>query len=137
MNASNYDDAMSRLLREDSRYDAEAYDFLREALDFTIKQLDKPARGTLRHVTGGELLEGVRQYALQEFGPMALTVLHRWGVRRCEDFGEMVFNLVRVSIMSKTEEDRKEDFAGGYDFHAAFRRPFLPSGRTASRSGAS
>lgn len=124
MKKIRFEEALAEILQSDRRYDAEAYQFVREALDFTIKLLDKPAEGPGRHVTGAELLEGIRQYALQEYGPMALTVLHRWGVRRCEDFGEIVFNMVEQGILGKTEQDRKEDFAGGYDFDTAFRQPF-------------
>lgn len=127
MKKVNLTEALEQILREDPRYDVQAYLFLREALDFTIKLLAKPAGGPGRHVTGGELLEGIRQYALQEFGPMARRVLRHWGIRRCEDFGEIVFNLVGKGILGRTEQDRKEDFAGGYDFDEAFCRPFEPS----------
>ncbi|MBP7829278.1 MAG: hypothetical protein KA248_05125 [Kiritimatiellae bacterium] len=129
MKKPSYEDVLQQIVREDPRYDAQAYEFLREALDFTIKLLSKPTEGPARHVTGGELLEGIRQYALQEFGPMALTVLNRWGIRRCEDIGEMVFNLVEKGILGKTERDKKEDFSGGYDFKQAFREPFLAGGK--------
>jgi uncharacterized repeat protein (TIGR04138 family) len=57
---------------------------------------------------------------------MAKTVLNRWGVRQCEDFGEIVFNLVEKRILGKTEQDRKEDFSGGYDFDEAFGQPYRP-----------
>lgn len=126
MKKANFEEALEQILREDSRYDEHAYLFLREALDFTIKLLKKPEEGPARHVTGAELLEGIRQYALQEYGPMARTVLDRWGVRRCEDFGQIVFNLVGKGILGKTDQDRKEDFAGGYDFEKAFSEPFRP-----------
>ena len=121
-------------MREDPRYDVQAYEFLREALDFTIKLLNKPASGPTRHISGGELLEGIRQFAIREFGPMALTVLNRWGVRRCEDFGDMVFNLVGKGVLGKTDRDRKEDFSGGYDFEQAFRHPFLAGGKADLRA---
>jgi uncharacterized repeat protein (TIGR04138 family) len=99
---------------------------VREALDFTSKLLEKPADGPKRHVSGTELLEGIRRYALQEFGPMSLTVLNTWGITTTADFGEIVFHLVEVGLLGKTEEDRREDFADGYNFHEAFARPFLP-----------
>ena len=131
MRKLSFNEALTQILREDKRYDEQAYHFLREALDFTIKLLAKPAGGPGRHVSGAELLDGVRQYALQEFGPMAKTVLNRWGLRRCEDVGEIVFNLVGKGVLGKTEQDRKEDFAGGYDFDTAFRVPFRPAGKKA------
>jgi len=95
------------------------------ALDFTIKARKK-ARETDAHVTGQQLLEGVRQYALKQYGPMVPTVFHFWGVRRCEDFGDMVFNFIRAGVFGKSETDSVDDFKGGYSFHDAFIAPFLP-----------
>ncbi len=126
MKQTDFNEALRKILEQDNRYAPDAYLFLREALDFTIKLLQKPNTGPARHVTGGELLDGIRQFALQEFGPLALRVLNHWGVKRCEDFGEIVFNLVESGALGKTEEDRREDFAGGYDFERAFAVPFLP-----------
>jgi uncharacterized repeat protein (TIGR04138 family) len=115
------------ICEKDTRYLPEGYIFVLEALEFTAKMLNKPAKsGRERHVAGRELLEGVRHYAIQEFGPMALTVLSSWGLTRSEDFGEIVFNLVDSGKLRKTEEDSKADFANGYDFADAFTRPFLP-----------
>ncbi len=112
------------LLKEDSRYQAEAYHFVCEALDFTVKTLNKPARGPDRHVTGSELLQGIRKYALQEYGPMAKTILQTWGIHNCQDFGAIVFNLVNRQIFGKTDQDSPDDFKAGFDFDAAFRAPF-------------
>ncbi len=123
-----FQEAVEQIVKSDKRYDEHAYSFLREALDFSIKLLNKPPQGPGRHVSGQELLEGIRQFALQEYGPMAKTVLSTWGISRCEDFGELVFNLVEAGVLGKTEADRKEDFGGGYDFDAAFRRPFRARG---------
>jgi len=53
-------------------------------------------------------------------------VLNEWGVHRCEDFGEIVFNMVEHDLLAKTSEDSRENFKGGYDFEEAFRKPFLP-----------
>ena len=80
----------------------------------------------MRHVAGPELLQGVRQYALKEFGPMVVTVLSYWGIRCCEDIGHMVFNLIGAGIFGKTEEDSIEDFKSVYDFEEAFVKPFVP-----------
>lgn len=79
-----------------------------------------------RHIKGQELLEGLRDYALDRYGPLAWVLLQDWGVRRCEDFGEIVFNLVDCGALGKTEDDSREDFAGGYDFETAFVAPFVP-----------
>ncbi|MEI6147605.1 MAG: Minf_1886 family protein [bacterium] len=126
MKQESLEKVFAGLVKEDPRYPMEAYLFLREALDFTMRLMSKPDNGPGRHVTGQELLEGIRQFALREFGPVTATVLHTWNISRTEDFGEMVFNLVNRGLLGKTEQDRKEDFAGGYDFHAAFVSPFLP-----------
>jgi uncharacterized repeat protein (TIGR04138 family) len=115
------------ICKKDSRYDRDAYFFVRESLDFTSKTLNKPREGTAHHITGPELLEGIRCYALQEFGPLALTALNSWGIRNTLDFGEIVFNLVETGKLGKTSEDKKEDFANGYDFQEVFAKPFLPT----------
>ena len=129
-----FQEAVELVAQRDTRYDEQAYYFLREALDFTIKLMNKPSQGPSRHVSGQELLEGLRQFALQEYGPLAMTVLDHWGIRRCEDFGELVFNLVEAGVLGKTDHDRREDFAGGYEFEAAFRKPYRP--RKAERRAA-
>ena len=126
MRKLSFIEALGQIVTEDPRYRADAYLFLREVLDFTISHFNKPSEGPGRHVTGRELLEGFRVMALREFGPMALRVLHTWGVHTSDDVGELVFNLVNKGVLGKTDEDRKEDFHGGYDFDEAFRRPFLP-----------
>jgi len=126
VNPLSFEEAVARIARKDPRYAEDAYVFLREALDFTVKLLEKPVQGPQRHVSGQELLEGIRQYALREYGQMALRVLAHWGVRRTEDFGEIVFNLVETGVLGRTESDQRADFAGGYDFAEAFRAPFRP-----------
>ena len=127
MQPQNFDEVLERVVVADPRYHREAYYFLREALDYTQRAISKANQGKLRHVTGQELLAGIRAFALQQFGPMALTLLHEWGIRRGEDFGELVFNLIDHGILSKTDTDTRMDFAGGYDFDEAFRKPFLPT----------
>jgi len=126
MDGINFEEELERILAKDQRYAREAYVFVREALDHTQKMGGKPAP---RHVSGQQLLAGARDYALQQYGPMALTVLHEWGIRRCEDIGELVFNMVENSLLAKTDEDSRDDFKGGYDFEEAFRQPFLPASR--------
>ncbi len=118
------------ICKEDVRYDRKAYLFVRQGLDQTVKNLRKsdPARAQRSpHVTGRELLEGLRSFALDQFGPLARTVLESWGVHRCADFGEIVFNLIEYRVFSKTESDRREDFADVYDFDEAFVKPFKPA----------
>jgi len=121
MNNPSIDDLLAPILKKDHRYTADAYLFVREGLDHTVRKLDKP-----RHVSGPELLDGMREYALKEFGPVARRVLGEWGIHECVDFGNIVFNLVNEGLLGKTEEDSIEDFMGGYDFHEAFIQPFRP-----------
>ncbi len=127
MQRRSFEDAMQLILKEDPRYPLEAYVFLRLALDFTIRTMNKPAHGPARHITGQELLDGIRLYALQEFGPITRTVLDTWGITQTEDFGNLVFNLVNHGVLGKTDQDKIEDFAKGYSFQTAFTEPFLPS----------
>jgi len=129
MHEVSFEQALELLQAKDARYQRDAYLFVREALDHTQKTIGKQSRGEIRHVSGQELLEGIRDYALSEFGPMAMLVLEEWGIRSCEDFGEIVFNMVETGILAKTEKDSREDFRGGYKFFDAFRKPFLPSCR--------
>ena len=133
MQKLNFAEAVDEIARVDGRYDRDAYYFVREGLDFTIKMLKKAnSHGAGRHVSGQELLDGLRRYALEEFGPMAKTVFAYWGVKQCEDFGEIVFRMVDKGILGKTEEDTLEDFKSGYDFDEAFVKPYQPP-RTRSR----
>jgi uncharacterized repeat protein (TIGR04138 family) len=118
------------ICKEDSRFDRKAYTLVREALDHTVKELRRksPERaGKSQHITGGELLHGIRSYALEQYGPLTKTVLNLWGVTRCADFGDIVFNLIEYNIFSKTENDRREDFSDIYDFDEAFVQPFVPA----------
>jgi uncharacterized repeat protein (TIGR04138 family) len=126
MQPLNFDEVLQRITSEDPRYHREAYMFLREALDHTQKALNDLKRSEPHHVTGQELLAGLRTYALAQFGPMSKTVLNEWGIHRCEDFGEIVFNMVRQGLLSKTDNDSPDDFKGGFDFEDAFCKPFRP-----------
>ncbi|MBM4153239.1 MAG: hypothetical protein FJ220_06940 [Kiritimatiellaceae bacterium] len=126
MKPPSTEDVLQMILAKDPRYTVEAYAFVRIGLDFTVRRLEAP-----RHVSGQELLEGLREFALSEFGPMTKTVLGSWGIHRTEDVGEVVFNLVESGLLGKTEKDSRADFANGYDFDEAFRKPYQP--KAASR----
>jgi len=134
MEKLNFEEIVERIVAQDPRYRKEAYDFLREALDFTQKLAARESDEQERHVSGQQLLEGVRQYSLREYGPMARMVLAEWGIHRGEDIGELVFNLVDHRVLKKTSSDSREDFKGGFDFEAAFRDPFLPPSQLSARS---
>ncbi|MFH1477811.1 MAG: Minf_1886 family protein [Verrucomicrobiota bacterium] len=126
MRKITFEEAVAQILTENPRYAPESYYFIREALDWTTRSLKKPIEGPGRHVSAAELLEGIRQFALKEYGPMALTVLQSWGIRQCADFGQIVFNLVNKKFLGKTDDDSVHDFDHGYDFVTAFRAPFEP-----------
>ncbi|MBL4845266.1 MAG: hypothetical protein JKY65_07060 [Planctomycetes bacterium] len=106
---------LRRVSRDEGRYPFQAYAFLWQALEKAHNLL-----GERRHVTGPELLEGVREAALDMFGPLTLMVFGAWNVTETDDFGRMVFHLVEHGLMGKTEEDRLEDFSAVYDLHEAF-----------------
>lgn len=112
---SNFFKVIERIAEKDPRYKSEAYIFLMAALNFTVGKLDRP-----RHVTGQELSDGIRLYAVEQFGPLARTVLEHWGVFATEDFGNIVFNMIDAKLLSKTEEDSIDDFKGVFDFKSAF-----------------
>jgi len=110
--------------QRDPRYAYEAYEFVFLALQHTQKMLQPVSEGGApvepeHHVSGPELLHGIRALALVEFGMMARTVLSRWGIRRTDDFGEIVFNLVKADLLKKTDDDRLEDFHQVFDLNEA------------------
>ena len=115
------------ILKQDARYQRPAYYFVRQALDYTIKKNYSDSElSSSQHISGQELLVGIRSYALEEYGPMAYYLLKKWGVHNCGDFGNIVFNLVDCQVLGKTDTDSPEDFKGGYGFNEAFLKPFAP-----------
>ncbi|MCM8798651.1 MAG: hypothetical protein NC821_04220, partial [Candidatus Omnitrophica bacterium] len=108
-----------RIIKRDSRYKISAYEFLLQALFYTQTRLNRQG-----HVTGKELLEGIKGYAVEQFGPLAETVLENWGVSSTEDLGEIVFNLVDEGLLKKTAEDSLEDFKGVYEIKSAFSEEY-------------
>ena len=129
MQEVSFEQVLTEIQAKDPRYQRDAYLFVREALDHTQHAIAKDGRRRIRHVTGQELLAGIRAFALDQFGPMAKTLLTEWGVRCCEDFGEIVFNMIEVGWLAKTEKDSRADFHDGYDFDQAFVKPFLPKSK--------
>lgn len=132
MQDPDFAEIVSLICKEDTRFDRKAYDFVRLGLDHTVKELrkrDATRAEKSRHVSGAELLDGLRVYALDQFGPLTKTVLNAWGVTRCTHFGDIVFNLIEYNVFSKTDSDRREDFSDIYDFDTAFVKPFKPAKR--------
>jgi uncharacterized repeat protein (TIGR04138 family) len=122
----SFNEIVDQIIEKDPRYGKEAYIFLKDALEFTIKQRKRGKAEPGSHVNPGELLEGFRQLALKEFGPMVMTVLEYWGVQTSSDVGQIVFNLIGAGAFGKTESDLLEDFDRALDFQLAFVTPFEP-----------
>ena len=107
-----------------TKYPPGAFDFVRQGLDFTVRQVhgtssdDEPEKS--RHIKGRQLCMGLRNYAIEEYGLLARTVLQHWSIHNCEDFGRIVFALVDAGLMLKTDDDTIKDFADVYDFKDAF-----------------
>jgi uncharacterized repeat protein (TIGR04138 family) len=110
------------------RYHANAYRFLFAALRRAQQNLGRvPSpdnEGEQAHITGPELLDGVREYALDQFGLMARTVFHGWSVHSTDDFGRMVFDLIERGEMRKTDSDQLADFCDVFDFEDALENQY-------------
>jgi uncharacterized repeat protein (TIGR04138 family) len=133
---------LAKLLKNDKRYKFEAYAFVFESLSYAQEKMglgqEKPAdeeesapapkskegRKVERHMTGQELCEAIRRYALEQFGLMAKAVLNSWGVHKTGDIGNIVFNLIEIGQMRKTKQDTREDFDDVFDFDMALVRDF-------------
>jgi uncharacterized repeat protein (TIGR04138 family) len=122
-----YDPKLAEVASRDSRFAYESYEFVLDALAFTQKKLGREPREVppdrkaeaVHHVSGRELLLGIRDFALREFGLMARTVFHMWGIESTDDFGDIVFNLVEANLMSTSSQDRRGDFHAVYDLDRA------------------
>jgi uncharacterized repeat protein (TIGR04138 family) len=123
-------DPIRQLALRDGRYSPEAFRFLFESLEHAVRLAGKEeAEGTARHVTGQEVLAGMRAYAALAFGPLAAHVWRSWGVKDTMDWGRIVFLLVEEGMLRRRDEDDIEDFRAGFDFDLAFDagyRPELP-----------
>ena len=132
MQAVQFEESIANIIKRDARFDAQAYFFLKEALDFTLKRIAETNEGQARHVSGPELLAGFRDCALEQFGPMAATLMAEWGVHRGEDVGDMVFHLIEEQVFGKQESDSHKDFADVFDLMVSLQEPFLPKAKAAS-----
>lgn len=118
------------VLKRDRRYKFEAYEFVREALSYaqTVMQMEggEPVGENLdeRHLTGQQLCEASRLYAIDQYGLLAKVVLNSWGIRTTGDLGEIVYNMINARLMKKSTADRREDFDDVYDFAVAFEQEF-------------
>jgi uncharacterized repeat protein (TIGR04138 family) len=124
--------AVHEACRRDPRFARNAYAFLCDVLQHTVKMTGRESGedGNRVHVNGPELLAGWRDLAMLEFGPMANLVMHEWGVARSEDVGAMVFHFINIGYFGKSESDRLEDFCDGVDMVEALGKPYVASSRT-------
>lgn len=123
-----------KLLCEDRRYKLDAYQFVRSGLEFAQDVLELGRREEarmpegevrqVRHVTGQDLSQALKQFAHDQYGFMAKLVLAGWGIHTTSDFGEIVYNLIKIGEMTKSPEDRREDFDDVFDFEQALVRDF-------------
>ncbi|MEM9825599.1 MAG: Minf_1886 family protein [Planctomycetota bacterium] len=125
--------AMRKLLKEDDRYKIEAYQFIREALQYAnensigfaeTKSHDDGGETATRHVSGQQLCQACREYAVEQYGFLAKMVLGSWGIRSTSDLGDLVYNLIKIGQMRKSENDRREDFNDVFEFDSAFEPQF-------------
>ena len=114
-----FDSVIENIRTKDPRYKEDAYTFVMEALNFTQKKYRHAT-----HVTGEQMLDGMRELLIEKFGPLTMMVLKHWGIESTEDFGNIVFNLVDFNVLSKTEEDRIEKFRDAYDFKDVFLKGY-------------
>lgn len=126
MQPTQFMDAVQAVISRDSRYDVGAYYFLKDALDFTVKRVRESNDGTHRHVSASELILGFRDLALQEFGPMASTLMSEWHIQSCNDIGVMVFLLIEEGAFGKQDSDTPEDFSSVFNLLETLDEPFLP-----------
>jgi uncharacterized repeat protein (TIGR04138 family) len=120
------------------RYHPDAQDFVFDALQYTQQKLKRPRGRTPEedeeaHITGQELLDGIRELAQRQFGLLARLVFAHWGVTSTEDFGRIVFDLIAQGKMRKTERDTLDDFVDVYDFEEALQRDYRIDTRQAFR----
>lgn len=120
-----------QVVEEVGLYPIEAYDFVQRGLAYTVRKLrgeraegESAHNDPSRHISGQELSEGLREFALMHWGLLARTVLARWNIHRTEDFGRIVFAMVENGYLSKTEEDSIDDFRNVFDFRTAFEKDY-------------
>ena len=134
MQKPNFEQIVAHIVKQDTRYQPKAYDFVREGLNYTLKNIKRNGSNSSNHVSGPELLDGLRDFTLKEFGPMGKTVLNDWGIMACRDFGHIVFHLVSHGVFGKSDTDSLDDFNDLWTFEEAFVHPFLPQPPKASKA---
>lgn len=111
---------VEEISKVDPRYKVNAYIFVIVAVERTISALS-----SVRHISGQELLDGITDYAIEQFGPMSKEVFNFWGIIESTDFGNIVFNLIEAGLLTKTAEDSIDDFKNGADFKKIFEEEYF------------
>jgi len=127
--------SLEQVVDECGRYPLEAFEFVRHGLNYTVQQIHGDTRHKEEaacHVSGQQLCQGLRNYAVLRYGVMAKAVLGHWGIHRTTDFGRIVFAMVESKLMQKTDHDDIRDFAAVFDFDQAFLPPPRPAPRPAA-----
>ncbi|MDR3228796.1 MAG: hypothetical protein LBT53_05225 [Puniceicoccales bacterium] len=127
--------AVEKIIASDPRFARGAYYFVRTGLDHTVKGMTKstkpPKAGVPRsHVTARQLLNGLCEFALEQYGPMSLTLFARWGITTTDDIGAIVFNLIEANILGRSNTDSRDDFKNTLDLKSELHSPFTPQVRT-------
>ena len=110
---------VSQIVQEDPRYHVDSYEFVMEALSFAQRKFRN-----VKHISGHEFLEGIKGLLIKKFGPMTIPVLNYWGVKKTEDFGNIVFNMEQYKIIARDSQDQYETFKDGYDFQEVFDKGY-------------
>jgi uncharacterized repeat protein (TIGR04138 family) len=121
---------LEQVVEECGRYPLDAFEFVRHGLNFTVRKIHGDTKNKPEiecHVSGKQLSEGLRDYAIMRYGMMAATVLRHWGIRRTSDFGKIVYVMVESRLMQKTDQDDLRDFEGVFDFDKTFEPPVRPA----------
>lgn len=113
------EEAFERIGQQDGRYHERGYLFVLAALEYAQGKLTQR-----RHLSGTELAWACRDFALEQFGLLASTVLGHWGITSTEDFGRIVFTLIDVELLARQPSDKVEDFEHVYDFAEVFREGY-------------
>ncbi len=119
---------VEKIITRDSRFSEEAYEFISNAVIYTTRQVEGE-EDSKRHISGQELLEGIKDFAISQFGPMAKDVLESWGVCDSLSIGYIVFNMVDHQLLGSTKDDSIDDFKNGFDFQTTFTSSFIPKSK--------
>lgn len=124
MKLLGFQETVELIIKKHPEYRADAYFFLHDTLQFSLKRRRKKAASA--YLTTQELMDGFRLKVLQDFGPMSMTLLNYWGIKKCEDIGQMIFYLVEAGVLGKTQSDTLSSFSNIFDFEKEFVAPFQP-----------